>query len=93
MSQKEQKQHSNNRVSEFKKPESQGMKNIPNQKVSEFIEIGQCQNHFKPESVRNLMCVCVCVEVALRGDAHGICLLYTSPSPRDRQKSRMPSSA
>ena len=22
-----------------------------------------------------------------------ICLLYTSPSPRDRQKSRMPSSA
>ena len=26
------------------------------------------------------------------GDA-GACLLYTSPSPRDRQKSRMPSSA
>ena len=25
--------------------------------------------------------------------AAGICLLYTSPSPRDRQKSRMPSSA
>ena len=25
--------------------------------------------------------------------AHGNCLLYTSPSPRDRQKSRMPSSA
>ena len=25
-------------------------------------------------------------------DTHG-CLLYTSPSPRDRQKSRMPSSA
>ena len=27
--------------------------------------------------------------------AHGLytCLLYTSPSPRDRQKSRMPSSA
>ena len=23
----------------------------------------------------------------------GYCLLYTSPSPRDRQKSRMPSSA
>ena len=23
----------------------------------------------------------------------GVCLLYTSPSPRDRQKSRMPSSA
>ena len=24
---------------------------------------------------------------------HHLCLLYTSPSPRDRQKSRMPSSA
>ena len=28
----------------------------------------------------------------VRGFANG-CLLYTSPSPRDRQKSRMPSSA
>ena len=27
------------------------------------------------------------------GDAIDACLLYTSPSPRDRQKSRMPSSA
>ena len=26
-------------------------------------------------------------------EKYGICLLYTSPSPRDRQKSRMPSSA
>ena len=26
-------------------------------------------------------------------DMHPNCLLYTSPSPRDRQKSRMPSSA
>ena len=26
-------------------------------------------------------------------DRHERCLLYTSPSPRDRQKSRMPSSA
>ena len=33
---------------------------------------------------------------ALRNVTNGvttICLLYTSPSPRDRQKSRMPSSA
>ena len=28
----------------------------------------------------------------LGGEIH-VCLLYTSPSPRDRQKSRMPSSA
>ena len=26
-------------------------------------------------------------------DTYKACLLYTSPSPRDRQKSRMPSSA
>ena len=26
-------------------------------------------------------------------DEYNFCLLYTSPSPRDRQKSRMPSSA
>ena len=31
--------------------------------------------------------VCTALELAER------CLLYTSPSPRDRQKSRMPSSA
>ena len=29
----------------------------------------------------------------LRPEQKHICLLYTSPSPRDRQKSRMPSSA
>ena len=31
--------------------------------------------------------------VTLAFDASYTCLLYTSPSPRDRQKSRMPSSA
>ena len=30
---------------------------------------------------------------ALQAGKSSICLLYTSPSPRDRQKSRMPSSA
>ena len=30
---------------------------------------------------------------ALEAQARAACLLYTSPSPRDRQKSRMPSSA
>mgnify|MGYP003324615432 CR=1 FL=1 len=32
-------------------------------------------------------------ELILDVDADTSCLLYTSPSPRDRQKSRMPSSA
>ena len=31
--------------------------------------------------------------VAITGISVWTCLLYTSPSPRDRQKSRMPSSA
>ena len=31
--------------------------------------------------------------VILVGGVYSACLLYTSPSPRDRQKSRMPSSA
>src|SRR5678809_1386478 len=29
----------------------------------------------------------------VQGTPYTVCLLYTSPSPRDRQKSRMPSSA
>ena len=33
------------------------------------------------------------VSVDLKGNGVTTCLLYTSPSPRDRQKSRMPSSA
>ena len=39
------------------------------------------------------------LDVLVQDPAHGAvaqffgCLLYTSPSPRDRQKSRMPSSA
>ena len=34
----------------------------------------------------------LCVDGGAVGDRY-YCLLYTSPSPRDRQKSRMPSSA
>ena len=33
------------------------------------------------------------IDVEPRATYYGGCLLYTSPSPRDRQKSRMPSSA
>jgi MoxR-like ATPase len=31
--------------------------------------------------------------IGLLADGHIFCLLYTSPSPRDRTRSRMPSSA
>ena len=34
-----------------------------------------------------------CIDPAVSGPLQVGCLLYTSPSPRDRQKSRMPSSA
>ena len=34
-----------------------------------------------------------CISATTCGSAYYTCLLYTSPSPRDRQKSRMPSSA
>ena len=40
--------------------------------------------------------ICGCIELiagAAPVEFHNVCLLYTSPSPRDRQKSRMPSSA
>ena len=33
------------------------------------------------------------LEIHYRDEFTSVCLLYTSPSPRDRQKSRMPSSA
>ena len=32
-------------------------------------------------------------DLEVESDSVKVCLLYTSPSPRDRQKSRMPSSA
>ena len=44
-----------------------------------------------PEDIRDLAFTIIRV-LSRSGDAVG-CLLYTSPSPRDRQKSRMPSSA
>ena len=45
------------------------------------------QEHFGSKKLRNW-------DLELRRkDQNSHCLLYTSPSPRDRQKSRMPSSA
>ena len=58
-----------------------------------------------PENVKSLgadIILCNTYHLMLRpgenlikklGGLHKFCLLYTSPSPRDRQKSRMPSSA
>ena len=41
----------------------------------------------------NAKCTQLCQLLQLVNIQFDICLLYTSPSPRDRQKSRMPSSA
>ena len=40
-----------------------------------------------------LYCLQHKIQFKLYSDDANFCLLYTSPSPRDRQKSRMPSSA
>ena len=62
---------------------------MPNEEL--LVEILECQHDTKvghitlnsPETLNSLTMNMV----------NKICLLYTSPSPRDRQKSRMPSSA
>ena len=45
------------------------------------------------KKVRKLRATCVFSEPQFEPKLVKVCLLYTSPSPRDRQKSRMPSSA
>ena len=59
--------------------------------------LGEAQNPcfctILSEISENHLCILrYLADVALKAH-HKICLLYTSPSPRDRQKSRMPSSA
>ena len=52
-------------------------KNIPDQ----YIDVGIAEQH------------AVTLAAGMSCDGLKPCLLYTSPSPRDREKSRMPSSA
>ena len=62
--------------------------------LNDLKSIGIVNEFTNPENV-------TVIELSLHGDNHHHhlfctlcgCLLYTSPSPRDRQKSRMPSSA
>ena len=55
-----------------------------------FIE-GKNKTVIIPNCIANLECELM--DKIKKGDHIIFCLLYTSPSPRDRQKSRMPSSA
>ena len=59
-----------------------------------FANPGTSEMHFVAALDTNpeMRCVLGLFEGIVTGAADG-CLLYTSPSPRDRQKSRMPSSA
>ena len=63
-----------------------------------FISLGgdnQKVNHMAEAALEmNLTCNDLKKDLNLTdGDVVDICLLYTSPSPRDRTRSRMPSSA
>ena len=57
-----------------------------NRRDGRFIERVGFYNPVASEGTENL-------RIALDRVQYWTCLLYTSPSPRDRQKSRMPSSA
>ena len=59
-----------------------------NRQIHELLDLGLIRLSVSP-MVRPI----VCVAKKSGGVRIACCLLYTSPSPRDRQKSRMPSSA
>ena len=50
------------------------------------IEASNLWNFFQAKNIRRTSTI-------IASEQTKLCLLYTSPSPRDRQKSRMPSSA
>ena len=61
-------------------------------KIVEQIEVSE----FKPEMIVSINrggCIPGVYLSHYFKKPHNICLLYTSPSPRDRTRSRMPSSA
>ena len=67
--------------------------------IDDFLEQLVTINEQSLETSPSLKDFCQTIYVSMQNasdlDYHdsNICLLYTSPSPRDRQKSRMPSSA
>ena len=65
------------------------------QRRTNSVEVPQCPV-FRPTPDEFADPFAYIKSITPEGQAAGIvkiCLLYTSPSPRDRQKSRMPSSA
>ena len=77
--------------------DSYGYKLVPKNKAGNYVQKGSkldVKQLFEDQKDFQLKRVAAfdVIEQELN-DIYKICLLYTSPSPRDRQKSRMPSSA
>ena len=71
-----------------------GYGNLPNGNFSPVIYSKQVQLAFRKSTVvGDITNSDYFGEIANQGDTVRICLLYTSPSPRDVEESRMPSSA
>ena len=72
-------------------PEYDGLRDA----LLQNLEETGCRPGLKPDQVGLFNGVDAAIHAVFQayGDAGETCLLYTSPSPRDRQKSRMPSSA
>ena len=64
---------------------------LVNQNGDEFI--GWSDNEFNPTTGELIFNTAMTGFVEILSDPSYICLLYTSPSPRDKRQSRMPSSA
>ena len=64
------------------------------EKITEHVPEIDLSYRFDPETTLSILAGFANNRRVLIQGYHGTgCLLYTSPSPRDRQKSRMPSSA
>ena len=66
-----------------------------NKELAQMLKGGVIMDVTTPEQAKIAEAAGACAVMALERIPADIraCLLYTSPSPRDRQKSRMPSSA
>ena len=76
---------------EFTEPERQAILMLVSQEM--FDEIYAYYNILGEYEKLEVIMTCKDRFILSQDDKLKICLLYTSPSPRDRQKSRMPSSA
>ena len=73
-------------IEDFADPVKDQLSNIPSKTLHKWLEAGP--NGFRRNSKRLLNLDLIVVD-----EMSMVCLLYTSPSPRDKRQSRMPSSA